>query len=311
MKLRKLFLRCACIAVATASIMLAIRFTTTATEWPSFVPNETQKPQYDVQLARDYGFRTGNLVPVKIYFKVPEGTTLELESLSVHGDLQIVDRDFHEEKGEHGLKYVRATLKLQGFIYKTKWVFEPSIDYNVAGDPKRQLLKMAPVEVSTSRTYDERKSNHPLDPELKENQGHHMVWTVLTVGGGGIGFLICLIGLFLVKRSTGQKTEVVEETVETPDDWANITKAAASIEAGDRTKKALLALVLALRERFDVELATIEELAAQPAHEALAAVLAVCEDAIWGARDLAPEEASNLLQDVAKLRPQAAESQTS
>lgn len=263
-------------AGAVAVIMISAMALTNPKEWPGFPDITGPSPAYVLDYdERDFGWRTGNLVPVTICFKVPAGTTLDAENLSVAGDLALMERRITTQNGAEGLVYIRVEMKLQSLVYMPKWSAEVNVSYREDGG-KWQKLKVEQLEVYTSKTFDGRK-RHPEDPRLEASQGLHAVWTfsLLALGLAGTVFSVGVI----VRRPKAKKAVAV-----TPlHPWTEIDQAWRLMRAGDRNPQTLRTTCAALRFYFKAQSASIDDLNAtgDPLSQQVAQVLEPLEQALW------------------------------
>lgn len=296
--------KCACVATIVSGIVLLVGwYQSRQFEWPGFEENTTGKPQYHVQYERDFGYRTGNLVPVRICFKLPAGTALDVDNLTVEGDMSVAKRTVFTQAGKDGVNYIRLDLQLQAFVWKPRWINNMFFNYRTAGSRELMTLELKDVSVSTSKTYDEDKKNrHPKEPDLAVIQGFHLVWTGLWLAVGLFGMIACSV--YLVKTRRVRIVPVVAPSAAPKDPWSLVVEALTAIKDGDLDWTAFERLVLQVRAYTGLHTQTASELAAasEPKHQAVGAVLAVCEPVIWGGRPVADDGVSTLETALDKLK---------
>lgn len=300
----KKFAKCACVAIIVSGIVLAIAFYQSRQfEWPGFEENANGKPQYNVQYERDFGYRTGNLVPVRICFKLPAGTTLDVDNLTVEGDMSVAKRTVFTQAGQDGVTYIRLDLQLQAFVFKPKWTDKMFFNYRTAGSNELMTLEVKDISVTTSKTYDSDKtSRHPKEPDLAINQGFHMVWTVLGLFAGLSGMIGCVV--YLVKTRQVRAVAVVIPPAAAQDPWLLVMEALTAIKDGDHSSAAFERLGLQVRAYSGLHTQTATQLVAanEPRHQAVGEVLAVCEPVVWGGQPALDADVHALVATVARLK---------
>jgi hypothetical protein len=261
-----------------------VRYATASQEWPDFLTDKQDAPRYNFEVAeRDFGYRTGNHVPVTLYFKLLPGMEMMTEQMVVNGDFEEVSRkESRAQVGDDTL--VRVDLVLQAFVLKPKLEVKPTIAYKStsSGEPKK--LDLLTIEVYTSQTYDGRKSEHPKERDLAEIDDGHLWVTGAYILAGGIG-LVLAVGILVRARKPRVKKEprAKVSTGPFPAGWTAVQAAWLVIVTGNNTKAAFTSVAELSRSFFAVESLTVSELkgSALPEKEPLVAFLSICEKALW------------------------------
>lgn len=267
------------LAVAVTAVVVQAR---RERQWPDFLTAKQDAPRYNTEVKdRDFGFRTGNHVPVTLYFKLLPGMELMTEQMVVNGDFEVVSRkEYRETRGEDTL--VRVDLVLQAFVLKPKLEVKPTITYKSTADGDPKKLDLLTVEVYTSQTYDGRKSEHPKEANLGPINDGHLWLTAACIIAGGCGVLVA-VHMLVGKRLPRLKRQPKVNPGPFPAGWSAVQEAWRVISEGDRTKPAFANVAGLVRTFFGVDPLTVSELSgsALPEKEPLIAFLAICEKALW------------------------------
>lgn len=259
-------------------------FGKTKTEWPDFLTDKAGAPQYNYEVAeRDFGYRTGNHVPVVLYFKLKPGMELLADQFVIGGDFQEVSRkELREQHGDDTL--VRLELTLQTFELKPRLEVKPTIAYR-NGNSETKKLDIGPVEVYTSATYDGRKDKHPKELALTEVSGGHLRVTFAFILVGVAGILLSLRAMAWRERRPRAKKEPAHKPVKSPfpQGWTQVQEAWAAITRGDRSKAAFRRVVDLTRTFFGAATLTVSEVkrSAIAEKDALSDFLAAAERTLW------------------------------
>lgn len=258
-------------------------------QWPDFLMDKPDAPRYNTDVAkRDFGYRTGNHVPVGLYFKLLPGMELLSDQMVVNGDFQIVSQqEYREKSGEDTL--VRIDLTVQTFVLKPKLEVKPTIAYRSKAGGEVKKLDLLPIEVYSSQTYDGRKSEHPKESQdIAMVSDSHLTVTGGLVVAGALGAVFAAGWLVRnrkprVKREKVSKTKVTVATGPFPPGWTPVQEAWAAIVSGDRSKQAFTRAAESIRTYFGVNTLTVSEIKVStvPHKELLASFLTICEKALW------------------------------
>lgn len=266
-----------------------LHWSETAKSWPDFLMDKPDAPRYNTEVAkRDFGYRTGNHVPVGLYFKLSPGMELLTDQMVVNGDFQIVNQqEYREKSGEDTL--VRIDLTVQTFVLKPKLEVKPTIAYRSVAGGEVKKLDLLPIEVYSSQTFDGRKNKHPKEnADITFVADSHLTVTGAMVLAGAAGVILAVGGLVRnrlprTKREKAKKTKVVVSTGPFPAGWEPVQLAWAAIVGGDRSKPAYTKAAEAFRTFFGVNTLTVREIQSSSVEnkELIAAFLTICEKALW------------------------------
>ncbi len=266
-----------------------MRWSAATSAWPDFLMAKPDAPRYNYEVAkRDFGYRTGNHVPVGLYFKLLPGMELLTDQMVVNGDFQIVSQQEYREKvGEDTL--VRVDLTVQTFQLKPKLEVKPTIAYRSTAGGEVKKLDIGPIDVYSSQTYDGRKSGHPMEnADIAPVSDNHLTVTGGLVTLGALGVVVAAGWLVRnrkprVKREKQSKTKVVVASGPFPPGWTPVQEAWQAIVGGDRSKPAFTRAAESLRTYFGVNTLTVSEIQRSTVeHKALIArFLTICEKALW------------------------------
>lgn len=165
------------------------------TRWPDFdaaavaadAPAVTPLviPAYE----RDYGWRTADVIPILIFIKQQPETVVDLHSLAVEGDFDIitepdiVTRDFAD-----GSRWIRVRFKIQSMKVDKQLALKTSMLVRIRETGKDQLVAIPAFMPYTSPTWDGRDMIQDGDPEYQH--GLHNWVTLAYVLGGIVGILV-------------------------------------------------------------------------------------------------------------------------
>lgn len=280
--MKKLILSGLAIAIIATVVTAVIVQARHERQWPDFLTAKQDAPRYNSEVKdRDFGYRTGNHVPVTLYFKLLPGMELMTEQLVVNGDFEVVSRkEYREKKGEDTL--VRVDLVLQAFLLKPKLEVKPTIAYKSTADGDPKKLDLLTVEVYTSQTYDGRKSEHPKEATLALINDGHLWLTAICIIAGGCGVLLA-VHMFLGRRLARLKRKPKVSPGPFPAGWTAVQEAWGAVLEGDRSKTNITRVAELIRTFFGVGPLTISELSERtlPEKEPLIVFLGICEKAVW------------------------------
>jgi hypothetical protein len=135
--------------------------------WPDFASDPSAQAQVIVRVDRDYGVRTGDLVPVDVYVRLqPPGSRLDVSTLSVEGDFELASPPKVEQKSlKDGSSVYHLRIGVQSFRVQPAVVLHATISW-VAGET-RSHLAIPELTVHTSKTWDGRdKMQEGDDPRV-------------------------------------------------------------------------------------------------------------------------------------------------
>lgn len=303
--MKKLILSGLAVAIIATVVTAVIVQARHERQWPDFLTAKQDAPRYNSEVKdRDFGYRTGNHVPVTLYFKLLPGMELMTEQLVVNGDFEVVSRkEYRETKGEDTL--VRVDLVLQAFVLKPKLEVKPTIAYKSTADGDPKKLDLLTVEVYTSQTYDGRKSEHPKEANLALTNDGHLWLTVVCIIAGGGGILLA-VHMLLGKRLPRLKRKPKVNPGPFPAGWTAVHEAWSVVSEGDHTKLAFTNVAGLIRSFFGVGPLTVSELSdsALPEKEPLIVFLAICEKALWTDTRIEDEELTKAQEAMTAIEAQ-------
>jgi hypothetical protein len=116
----------------------------------------TVQPQVIVQVERDYGHRTGDLITVDVFVSLPTAAQLDAKAVTVDGDFELaLPPAVIEKKISDDVHAYRVRMALQSFKVKPKVELKSSISY-VVGET-RQNVEVPVQTFYTSNTWDGRE----------------------------------------------------------------------------------------------------------------------------------------------------------
>jgi hypothetical protein len=187
MKLIKL-IAASMVVVLLASGGLAAYFWQQRTIWPAFPPATTQDPQVAAQVEPDFGWRTGDHVPMVIYIRQQPNTTVDVNSLAMEGDFEIAKPpQVFVRDTKDGARYIRVDLVLQSVHVAPKLTLKANMSYSVEGSNEIHAVSLPGLELYTSRTWDGRMELK--DGPLAAKQGYHWWYTIGALLAGFLGLL--------------------------------------------------------------------------------------------------------------------------
>lgn len=284
------------IALVGTGLVLALgvtfglmRWSAAARAWPDFLMDKPDAPRYNTEVAkRDFGYRTGNHVPVGLYFKLSPGMELLSDQMVVNGDFQIVSQqEYREKSGEDTL--VRIDLTVQTFQLKPKLEVKPTIAYRSTAGGEVKKMDLLPIEVYSSQTYDGRKSEHPKESaDIAIIADNHLTVTGGLIVAGALGAVFAAGWLVRnrkprVKRAKPSKTKVKVVSGPFPPGWTPVQEAWAAIVGGDHSKPAFTRAAESIRTYFGVNTLTVSEIERSTVEhkKLIASFLVICEKALW------------------------------
>lgn len=201
MNKRKILLLSALVAGLVAVILLAVTLLPAGSgvKWPDFPQPQGAEPQVVVQVEPDFGYHIGDLVPVDIFVRQPQGTHVNVDAMALEGDFEV--RGEPEITSEqHGADlYIRYRVTLQSFqAFKPAYTAKISMTYEKVGDRNSYEVKAPPIAVGTSNTWDGRDQRQ--EGKLAPWYGDHLAWTIayLVIGLGG--FIVSWIAVVRIRR---------------------------------------------------------------------------------------------------------------
>lgn len=154
-----------CALIALAAVLMLF---SGGLQWPEFPESDGTTPVAVVELERDFGWRTGDIVPVTIYIKEGPSTVCDTKTLVVQGDARLRDYEARAEIAPDGSRAVVIRMELQAFVWKQPWLVKPSIAFRPAPDAELTTMELPEVEILTSPTFEGWRDDRPRDRHPKE-----------------------------------------------------------------------------------------------------------------------------------------------
>jgi len=248
---KKLNLTRAAVTVAILAALALVFFWPKAVDWPQFAAAENNAPATVVEVKPDFGYRTGDLIPVTLYIKEAPGTEVDITSLALEGNFELVGEPDVFAKGlEDGSRLIRVRLVLQSFTLAQPVSSRVSMIWTVDGQRDTFELPETVIKVHTSMTWDGRE-------ELQEGEvdllGSRTPWANLAL------FVLSVAGIIWLSRYirrliAGLPREVSEAPV-SPRLLAKQRFDAiwAKIEAGDLSEENFKEINIILRQFLKIE----------------------------------------------------------
>ncbi|MGE0265495.1 MAG: hypothetical protein AB7V06_22685 [Candidatus Obscuribacterales bacterium] len=166
-------------------------------EWPDFTQVATQSddplaPLVVARAERDYGWRTGDIVPLTLFIKQLPGTRVDENSLAIEGDFAVVGQpEFLFKEEEDGSRMIRIRLNLQSMAVAKQLSLKTQILYRNLEKGEDYLYTPPAFAPFTSMTWDGRDI-------IQEGNPHVDTWsdtvvTTLWIGGGLLGAILMII----------------------------------------------------------------------------------------------------------------------
>jgi hypothetical protein len=197
-----------CIAATLALVIVAVMLAPKGSAFhfgadgPSALPG-TPSALTVIDNGRNFGYRIADPVAVSIYIRQPKGVTVDAETLVVEGDFEVTAQPVTTVQTlPDGGKGLRLQLTAQSFSPAPRLSMRFTLSYRVPGNREEQELRVPPIVVHTSRTWDGRQN-------LKGE-----VWSSIPVAHWGATLLLLCTGLVtgvLFGRKLAQiRREVIE-----------------------------------------------------------------------------------------------------
>lgn len=247
-------------ALIGALLFVALHFVKTEEKWGSF-PADAKGPApiVQVEVERDFGWRTGDVVPLTIYVKSFPGTSVDTDGLALEGDFEVRgDVKVDSRRTADGGKITRIRMDVQSFAFKPAVSARISMTWNKDGEKEWNEIPKSTVELHTSPTWDGRQQLQ--EGHLDFTQGTHLLKLVLifVLGIGGV-----ILATLYIRREIRNMPVVVEPPQPlTLYDWAMLRFDAVwkRVEAGDRSDEVFMEIDHITRKLMHVETVQISHL---------------------------------------------------
>jgi hypothetical protein len=116
-------------------------------------------PRVVVQVERDYGWRTGDRIPITIYVKQMPGTIVDTTSLAIEGDFEILQQPkaLVAREQKDGSWLYKIEVDVQSMNVQRSWTLNANMSYHVTATGDDNSVSLPGLKLYTSMTYDGRK----------------------------------------------------------------------------------------------------------------------------------------------------------
>jgi hypothetical protein len=252
-----------CIALTIGGLMWVTK--SDQTTWPDFnaapAATEPLAPQVVSVFERDFGWRIADVIPIEIYLKQKPGTIVDLHSLAIEGDFEIVEnptivsRDFKD-----GSRSIAVKFKVQSMAAAKKLTLKVSMVYRDLAKNEDHSIAIPAFEPFTSPTWDGRDIIKDGKPGYIHE--YHLAWTL---GYIVAGLLIAFVALRLMRivREEARAEEAERQKV-----WhtrrqiarREFDEAWAHIEAGDFDVERYKDIAKCVRKLFRIQAKVTREI---------------------------------------------------
>jgi hypothetical protein len=251
-------------------------------------------PEVAVKFDRDFGYRIGDIVEVTIFIKEKPGTEIDVHSMAVEGDFEVVGEPvIFERRTIDGARRLRADLKLQSFSAAPKLVLKANMSYRVKATNEDVTVTLPAFEAYTSNTWDGRLRIE--DGHLAVNYGYEPFYS----GGLVFGGLFCAVLFFVLARRYGREKAIGFELKVLPNRFLlarrDFNALWTLMEAGDRSADRYAELSQLLRRLYRIETKTTLEASYFLVYSyngpmQVTDILRACDRVIYRAESLSEEE---------------------
>ncbi len=253
-------------------------------KWPEFPESKDQSPSVVVQVEPDFGYRTGDVIPVSIFVRENPGTEVDIASLALEGDFEIRGEPVLSRTSlPNGGQGYCLQLQLQSFSIQPKLGSTLSFTWNVKGERQWKEMKAPLVDVFTSLTWDgERKEIQP-GPMVYLTSNHLYVSIGMLVGS-----VLLFFGCIVFQRYYDRLNAASEERRQASPRMVckrRIDAARAKIEAGDDGKENFRIITEALRQYLNLHSVLLTDVPAalegNPYTKRVQASINLCERVVY------------------------------
>jgi hypothetical protein len=253
------------IATALGVAACAAIFWSDRTEWPIF-PSEVRTqaglkaaaapdPEIVAHLERDFGWRIGDVIPVTVYLKQKPGTLVDLNSIALAGDFEMVGApDFFELSRPDGAKVYRVKIKLQSFTAAPQWSLKANISYRLLATNDDITVDLPTIAPYTSKTWDGR--DKAQEGKLVILHGWHDWMTLLYLVVGAVGTVVFFRYSRYFYNMMPMKTRLRKRLSRFIKARRQFDAIWAKMEAGDRSRENYVALSRVIRKLYLLETKT-------------------------------------------------------
>lgn len=257
--------------------------------WPTFQQSNEATPQVVVQVEPDFGYRTGDVIPVNIFVRQNPGTEVDIASLALEGDFEIRGEPVLSTKSlDDGAKGYCLQVQLQSFRIQPKLGSAISFTWNSKGERQWKEMKAPLVDVFTSLTWDgERKEIQPGSTAFVTS--NHMYVSIGMLAGSVLLFVGCLVFLRYYERLNAASEERRQASPRLVCK-RRVDAARKLIEAGDDSKENFRTVAEALRTYLGIETVEVSMIPAalgdSPYRKRAQASVNLCERVVYRTEDV-------------------------
>lgn len=171
-------------------------------DWPAFSNDpavaSSPTPEVVAHIERDYGWRTGDVIPVTMFIKEKPGTVVDTNTLAIEGDFEVVGEvDIFTRDLKGGGRLIKITMHVQTFNVKKQLTLKSNMSYRLANGQDDILITLPAVDPYTSMTYDGIRKDPQEGPQTPLH-GWHLFQNagMLLAALAGIAFFLGLIRKF-------------------------------------------------------------------------------------------------------------------
>ncbi|MBY0549982.1 MAG: hypothetical protein K2W95_22095 [Candidatus Obscuribacterales bacterium] len=269
-------------------------------EWPQFPETQDKAPSVVSQLEPDFGYRTGDVIPVSIFIKEQLGTEIDISSIAFEGDFEIRgEPQIAQGQTPEGAKQYCIKLNLQSFSMSPKLRATMSMQWNLKGDRQWKEVKHSLVNAFTSLTWDGERKEIQSGPLVvlsswwKYFSPGLMVFAVLLFGG-------CLFYQRWFERAEAAREKKVQASARAVCK-TRVDTARKAIGQGDVSEAQYVAIAAALREYFNIESTVIAHIPQalgdhHPYKKRVQAAINLCERVAYKSVNLTAFEQKHLFE---------------
>lgn len=264
--------------------------------WPKFPdanPAAPMAPQVVAQVTRDYGWRTGDAIPVVLYIRQVPGTTVDTSNIAIKGDFEVRKQPTQlvTKHLPDGSEMMKLRFTVQSFNVSKTWTLDANMTYKVVKSGDAQTVTLPGLKVYTSMTYDGRGNIQPGPLQTQWDLPER----VLTISLLALGLISLIWGIVWSERITKRNAKTPQRTpLQTVQhNYAVLIK---RIEAGDRGSDVYEQLERNVRWLYKLEPKTrgqIElevEMNNHPFQQEIKTIISLCDKRIYDGMELSDEE---------------------
>ncbi len=285
---------------------IALVFRSDFRRWPEFQPTDSLTPQVVCHYERDYGWRTGDLIPVEIFLKQQPGTVVDMHSLAVEGDFDIIGNpEIVTRDRKDGSRLILLRFKIQSLSVGKKLSLRMNMLWRDQSTGADKSISIPAFEPYTSPTWDGRDLIQ--DGSAAYDQGNHLWLNCAYLFGGAFG-----AGLFfyLSRRLKIAAVEAKSRAFQTRREIARgeFDRAWAAIASGDLNVEHYKSIARCLRKLFHIESKSLREIdfelgSGHPYRQQTLAILGLCGRVMYQKKALSRGEHLALKEAFDQIAP--------